>query len=508
MYKSTFYQIVIFLFSLCSLSSKAQEQLSSSDLETATYQYYLQANWQGIIDLGEKALIQNIDYYYLRLRIGIAYYNQKKFALAIPNLQKALLQNNGEDITKEYLYLSYIFCERYNEAALLTKSFSKDLLIKYEIKKQSTIKAIFLEGGIKATPVDAYNNVDKNGVVFHDDFEVVKYFQFALYHSINNRFSFTHAFTFSNQGETHNRKNQNIITNDFSRRLFPTGSSMPDSIKSTRAIRTGNFDNVSDNVTFYQYFLQMNKPLKNNFSLSPAIHLVYNSLNYSNQHSDILRIYDTTSYRPPTPTKYKQSTQYNYDTLTGSAKHFFQLYTLELMHYYKSVQWRVGLLYTDFNYYTQIQNTLMLNYNIKGKGNVIVGLSNYNLFTNGQFSFALAPTISIKPTKRLNLFAKYFYNNFDHNTNKSQNKYEANGLYLNNIYGTTKSRFVFSAEVAISKFLSIYAIYTYENNLLVNVNPNNEKVLTLSLNYAYHGIFAGIRISAFNKIIKSKITEL
>ena len=128
MYKSATYKIIGLMFlSLCSFTIKSQDTINSTVVEKDTYTYYLQRDWSNLITLANKALKQNIDYYYLRVRLGIAYYNQKKYANAILHFQEARKQNSAEKLSLEYLYYALLKMERYDEAEYLTKQFDEEL---------------------------------------------------------------------------------------------------------------------------------------------------------------------------------------------------------------------------------------------------------------------------------------------------------------------------------------------------------------------------------------------
>ncbi len=76
--------------------------------DTLTYNMYLKQDYKNLIKAGNKALNSDIDYYYLRMRMGIAAYNLKQYRLAVSHFKKAAFFDNN-DIVAEYLYYSYVF---------------------------------------------------------------------------------------------------------------------------------------------------------------------------------------------------------------------------------------------------------------------------------------------------------------------------------------------------------------------------------------------------------------
>ncbi len=59
-------------------------------LTKITYQYYLEQKWDSIIIIGKQAIKSDIDFYYLRYRMGRAYFQTENYALAILNFEKFL----------------------------------------------------------------------------------------------------------------------------------------------------------------------------------------------------------------------------------------------------------------------------------------------------------------------------------------------------------------------------------------------------------------------------------
>jgi tetratricopeptide (TPR) repeat protein len=221
------YVPLLYSFFLVSFSSLyAQQKMTPSYAENKTYALYIHQDWSELIHVGKEAINNNNDYFYLRMRIGIAYYEQKNYNLAQYHFTKALNFNSKNELTKEYLYYCYLLNGNKEDARKLTEKFSKKLKSKIGISKASKIDFITAETAIKNT-----DNTDKNEqeeLYFNNAF----YAQVGLKHFVNNKFSLFHAATFFSQ-----------------------------------ELNTGN-------IKQYQYYLQGTIPLKKKWSISPAIHLV------------------------------------------------------------------------------------------------------------------------------------------------------------------------------------------------------------------------------------------
>src|ERR1035437_780409 len=123
MYRLIFSILLFFLGS----NGFAQDTLTSKIVEERSYQLYQQKNWSGLIHFGNQAIEKGFDYYYLRMRIGTAYFEKKNYRSAQKHFKKALSFNASDDVATEYLYYCHIFNAQYDHARKFTKKFSADL---------------------------------------------------------------------------------------------------------------------------------------------------------------------------------------------------------------------------------------------------------------------------------------------------------------------------------------------------------------------------------------------
>ncbi|NSW46074.1 MAG: hypothetical protein HPY79_09710 [Bacteroidales bacterium] len=110
--------MVIFLFIFISIKIYSQQTFLYYD--TLTYRLYNQNQWDSVIFHGKNAINQGIDYYYLRMRIGIAYYSLKQYSQALEHFFKAK-EYNSNDIVNEYIYYSYLYSGQIRKAYYFTK---------------------------------------------------------------------------------------------------------------------------------------------------------------------------------------------------------------------------------------------------------------------------------------------------------------------------------------------------------------------------------------------------
>ena len=108
----------------------AQEQMNFNEINTETYRLFLAGEWDSVIVVGKKALKQDIDYYYLRLRMGIALYNQTKYRQSEKHFQHALEFNQADPLALEYLYYAMLFSGQAEQANMVREEFRGKLALR------------------------------------------------------------------------------------------------------------------------------------------------------------------------------------------------------------------------------------------------------------------------------------------------------------------------------------------------------------------------------------------
>jgi hypothetical protein len=98
---------IFILLAFVQLSVFSQEALNFQQIDSLTYNAYLQKDWKTVTKIGKQALKNDIDYYYLRMRLGIAHFEQKKYGKAVKDFEKAIGYNTTDTLAIEYLYYSY-----------------------------------------------------------------------------------------------------------------------------------------------------------------------------------------------------------------------------------------------------------------------------------------------------------------------------------------------------------------------------------------------------------------
>ena len=188
------HRLIFILILFYSVKIYSQDSFTSKNVEEKSYKLYSEKKWKELTEFGNKAISMGFDYYYLRLRMGIACYEQKNYRMAQKHFFKAYHFNSSEDILKEYLHYCYVFLGEYDEARKFSKSFSHELNAKLKTNKSPIIDYLLLEGGIKSA--------DKS------DLSIAHYEQFGVGHHIGKNISFFHAATLFDQKSKPQNLNQ------------------------------------------------------------------------------------------------------------------------------------------------------------------------------------------------------------------------------------------------------------------------------------------------------------
>lgn len=192
--------ILIVIIASWSLKGLSQEKISFRDADSLTYALYDQKKWNELIIKGKEAISSGHDYFYLRMRMGIAYYERRNFSLSAKHFIKALEFNAGDQTALEYLFYSYYLSGRYFQAWTVIEDLNPEdrqrILKESGIKKNSvTVESFYLNAeteDITENPDQYFANPEGGSQVITKSF-----INNAIYlsHLIGKRSSYYHSFT-------------------------------------------------------------------------------------------------------------------------------------------------------------------------------------------------------------------------------------------------------------------------------------------------------------------------
>ena len=118
--------LLTFMVFLLALSEKISAQADFLTLDKRSYEYYLNCDYRNLKRTADTMISSGIDYYYLRMRLGILAYLEKQYSVAATNFTKALKFNSADTVSREYIYNIYILSGRKTDARLYLEALPDD----------------------------------------------------------------------------------------------------------------------------------------------------------------------------------------------------------------------------------------------------------------------------------------------------------------------------------------------------------------------------------------------
>jgi hypothetical protein len=147
------------------LSFTGFSQADFRSVDSATYRLYTERKWDSLILEGKSALGGGLDYYYLRLRTGIAYFEKGKYISAANQLSVAREFNSLDPLATRYLYYAFLYSNQPGEARETASELPPELQKEIGYRKR-TIPDVFVSGGMI---LSSENSIEKNPSLFGND---------------------------------------------------------------------------------------------------------------------------------------------------------------------------------------------------------------------------------------------------------------------------------------------------------------------------------------------------
>ncbi|NPA44075.1 MAG: tetratricopeptide repeat protein [Chlorobi bacterium] len=164
-------------------------------VDKITYKQYINKDWKNLVKTGKDALKEGIDFYYLQVRMGIAYYELKNYAKAIKYFERAYYSDYENELVQEYLYYSYIFMGRYGDARGLAGTFKRKLKERLGISAENPL--------ISSLSIITKHDFNEDYQYNPSDFEVVNqqtilnqsFYNINLLHLLGDYASIYHGYS-------------------------------------------------------------------------------------------------------------------------------------------------------------------------------------------------------------------------------------------------------------------------------------------------------------------------
>lgn len=375
---------IIIILSFLTWQVSSQDYNNFNIVDKETYRLYFEKKWDSLISKGNQAIKSGLDYYYLRMRLGIAYYEKENYIKASKHFKRALQFNNGDPVALEYLYYSFLFAGKEDRARFISKDFNNTLKEKTGTSSNQFVKQLNTEylyhNGMNEEIISNpgyYFPVDLQG------YQVVtrsfSNFSLAVSHPLGHRFSVFHGYTYLQKTNLYHYNDGIYIVND------------PDYT-----------------VRQHQYYITLNTTLQDGWRASPSFHLL--STDYP--------LINSISTGSPGGPRVNYINTNDYGLVTG----------ISLSKSAGIIDIRFAMHYTYLNDTEHVQDLL---------GFTIFPLGNLNFYIGGNISsnIELANDPDIDPV--MNVFFGFsvyekLWLEFSGTTGKIQNFTENNGYYVYN----------------------------------------------------------------------------
>ncbi|MDD2345003.1 MAG: hypothetical protein PHY85_02550 [Bacteroidales bacterium] len=183
--------IIILFFAFATLYG----QRTSPEYDSLTLHYYNIGHWDSLLIVGDEALKNDIDYFYLRSRMGYAAFIKEHFRKSIKHFEKAYQMNSYDDFVKYYLYLAYKNAGMISEANYFGNKLSEAAKenLQYNLP---IISDFYLEVGL-GLPDSKANQIPQKEtyLVAKTSNKNMHYSTFGFNHNFSKNISLFHAYS-------------------------------------------------------------------------------------------------------------------------------------------------------------------------------------------------------------------------------------------------------------------------------------------------------------------------
>jgi tetratricopeptide (TPR) repeat protein len=402
------HKFLIFVLLIATFAIQAQDSKYNLKTDTVTYRYYLNGDWNKLIDTAKQALKNDIDFKYLRQRLGYAYFVKGNYYASQQQYEKALKFDKEDIDTRTYLY--YCGLNTTNEANTRYRAglLPDELKKTYGIKPFRIVNSVDLEYCYKAN-----DNVTRgNPGYYRAGISSQLGYRLSLYQSVSAYAQKNEASYSDNSGLF------NVLTND------------------STAIRQ------------YEYFALLDWTITPHISFNAGYH--YLSLNINNKIASTYQISNNQKFRTVNNTSQHMPGNMFCSRLSFTLNRFDFALTGSILNY-------DSILTQQYGVHAGVV--------LPGKLNLTLKSSLYGMLTPNNSRLIFSQTASVLLSKKLTLEANATWGNLN---NFSDN----NGLYIYNSLDPTTFRTGLTAYWHLLPKIWLFGNYTYDTKLIELNNTN------------------------------------
>jgi hypothetical protein len=444
---------IIFILMIAA-SVKAGTKLDFQTVDMLTFRCFEEKKWDSVIVVGKQALHQDIDYYYLRVRLGIAYFERKEYFPATVHLKKARQFNSGDPMVSDYLYRAYLCTNRFEDANLL-RSASSGGEKKTKDSKSGFLDWVHFESGYTFSSDNAPKNLST--LMGHDSiYGEEDLYGNSLYADLGSKLNISNRITLS---VAYNYLN-------FAKTKYIQYGKVEDQLKSITDTSWGriyHYDfpwvvydtSFSYHVNQHELHLGATVTLPDGFKIMPAIHWIHVSYPLISSRLRMDTIQDTASYT---------SIDNQYHTFPfARASYSFNQKDTSFSNWVASLTitkdlgiFNLGLSgsWSNLNDNDQIQAGLQLTYYPLGNLNLYGTTAVTGFFQGNQNRLLLSQVLGAKVTPWFRLEGDFYYGDYT-------NANIFNGSVVYNNTGIIDYRAGASLVFTVNKHIYLSLIYQY-----------------------------------------------
>jgi hypothetical protein len=190
---------ISFIIFLLSRLVHGQETDSNWNPDKKTFELYTQKNWKELIFWSKKAIKEGHDYFYMRMRLGIALYETHNYQRALIHFRKAYEFNSKDPYLLQYLYYANLFAGRKKAALDISREFPSGFYQKIISRQVPKFKIATL--GLQTvfsdleTGEDLVSGIDRDqygSQLFLNNFTKIN---LGFNHTISRRFSMFYQYS-------------------------------------------------------------------------------------------------------------------------------------------------------------------------------------------------------------------------------------------------------------------------------------------------------------------------
>jgi hypothetical protein len=275
--------LLTFMVFLPALSVKISAQTDFLTLDKRSYEYYLNSDYRNLKKTADSMITSGIDYYYLRMRLGIIAYLEKQYSVAATNFTKALKFNSADTVSREYLYNCYILSGRKADARLYLESLPEDQKNNVlNSEGTNNLMEVYMSSSATGYETSPY---ETNNYYFED---INKTFSISagLESFFSKRLKGTFVFTnYRKDGTIYTRANPSGAGLDFNQNQFytrVTGYTLTGWAFSGFGHAAFYSDGSTDSGTHSEYLFGLGV-MKNGWKIRAGANSSYSNFSYSNQ---------------------------------------------------------------------------------------------------------------------------------------------------------------------------------------------------------------------------------